>query len=180
MEVGMNSFRSFLIITATIILCFILQCSVFPALSFSGIGPNLMIIVAVSYGFMLGDVRGMVVGLFCGLLCDVFFGQVIGLQMLLYSLLAFLCGKFERLFYVDDIKLPILLILVSDFLYGFLSYVFQFLIHGRFFLSYFLVHYVLPEMVYTLLCAVVLYPLLLHLFNRFIRKRRESETNSIV
>ena len=94
----MERIRGIFIIVLTIIICFVLQCTVFPALSFSGIGPNLMIVVTVSYGLMLGEVGGMFTGLFCGLLCDVFFAPIIGEQMLLYAVIGFIFGKFERLF----------------------------------------------------------------------------------
>lgn len=175
----MERIRGIIIIALTIVICFVLQCTVFPALSFSGIGPNLMIIVTISYGLMLGEIGGMFTGLFCGLLCDVFFAPIIGEQMLLYAVIGFLFGKFERLFFADELKFPLLMIAVGDFLYGIVSYIFDFLIRGRFFLRYFLVHFLIPEIIYSLLCALVIYPLLLLLYRRYIRKKRESEKNFV-
>ena len=55
-----------------IIVSFLLQGTVFQAFSFSGIVPNLMIIVTSSYGFMRGKRSGMIVGFFSGLLIDLF------------------------------------------------------------------------------------------------------------
>ncbi len=175
----MERIRGIIIIALTIVICFVLQCTVFPALSFSGIGPNLMIIVTISYGLMLGEIGGMFTGLFCGLLCDVFFAPIIGEQMLLYAVIGFLFGKFERLFFADELKFPLLMIAVGDFLYGIVSYIFDFLIRGRFYLQYFLVHFLIPEIIYSLLCALVIYPLLLLLYRRYIRKKRESEKNFV-
>lgn len=40
-----------------IIICFILQCTVFQALSLAGIVPNLLLIVTSSLGFMRGEKR---------------------------------------------------------------------------------------------------------------------------
>ncbi len=175
----MERIRGFVIVALTIIICFILQCSVFPAISFSGIGPNLLIVVTVSYALMLGEIGGMFTGLFCGLLCDLFFAPILGEQMLLYALIGFLFGKLERLFFADELKFPLLMIAVGDLLYGMVSFIFDFLLQGRFFLPYFLIHFMIPEMIYSLLCALVLYPLLLLLYRRYIRKKRESEKNFV-
>ena len=57
-----------IIVTVCIILCFVLQCSVFDSLSFAGIIPNLMIVLTSSFGFMRGEREGLVIGFFCGLL----------------------------------------------------------------------------------------------------------------
>ena len=40
------------VIAVLIILCFILQCTVFQALALAGISPNLLLIVTTSLGFM--------------------------------------------------------------------------------------------------------------------------------
>lgn len=61
------------VIAVLIILCFILQCTVFQALALAGISPNLLLIVTTSLGFMRGEKEGMAVGFFCGLLTDIFF-----------------------------------------------------------------------------------------------------------
>mgnify|MGYP000027243937 CR=1 FL=1 len=64
------------IVTLFVVLCFILQCSVFNSLALGGIIPNLMIILTSSFGFMRGEKEGLLIGFFSGLLCDIFFGRV--------------------------------------------------------------------------------------------------------
>ena len=49
-----------------IIVCFILQSTVFQALSLAGISPNLLLIVTTSLGFLRGEKEGMAAGFFCG------------------------------------------------------------------------------------------------------------------
>lgn len=71
-----------IIVTVCIILCFVLQCSVFDSLSFAGIIPNLMIVLTSSFGFMRGEREGLVIGFFCGLLSDIFFGGFLGFYAL--------------------------------------------------------------------------------------------------
>ena len=73
------------IITAILILvCFLLQCTVFQSLSFGGIVPNLLIVLTASFGFMRGEKTGLLIGFFCGLLVDIFFGSTIGFYALVY------------------------------------------------------------------------------------------------
>ena len=55
------------IVTLFVVLCFILQCSVFNSLALGGIIPNLMIILTSSFGFMRGEKEGLLIGFFSGL-----------------------------------------------------------------------------------------------------------------
>ena len=70
--------RRKIVLAITIIACFLLQCTVFKALSIASISPNLLIVVVASFGFMRGKKEGMFVGFFAGLLLDIMFGTVIG------------------------------------------------------------------------------------------------------
>ena len=71
------------------IFCFVLQSTVFPAISFGGIVPNLMIVLTASFGFMRGEKSGLLFGFFCGLLADIFFGSFIGLYALIYMYIGY-------------------------------------------------------------------------------------------
>lgn len=150
------------IITAILIfICFLLQCTVFRSLAFGGIVPNLLIVLTASFGFMRGEKTGLIIGFFCGLLADIFFASVIGFYALLYMYIGYMNGKFCTIFYPQDIKLPVALILGSDFAYGIVCYVIMFLLRGRFDFMYYLVHIILPEIVYTIVVTLLLYPLIL-------------------
>ena len=101
-----------------ILICFLLEGSVFHQLSFAGIKPNLLIIVTSSFGFMRGKKEGMFVGVVSGIMADLFWGNSLGFHILLYTVIGYMNGTFQRMFYDDDIKLPIVLIGSSEFLYG--------------------------------------------------------------
>ena len=155
------------IITAfLILLCFLLQCTVFRFLAFGGIVPNLMIVLTASFGFMRGEKTGLLIGFFCGILVDIFFASVIGFYALLYMYIGYMNGKFAVVFYPQDIKLPVALILCSDFFYGIICYVILFLLRSRFDVMYYLVHIILPEIVYTIVVTLLLYPLILWINTR--------------
>lgn len=163
------------IISAILILvCFILQCTVFRALDFGGIVPNLLIVLTASFGFMRGETTGLIIGFVCGLLTDVFFADIIGFYALVYMYIGYANGKFNKLFFPEDIKMPMCLIIGSDFIYGFICYVFLFLLRGRFHLGYYMLHVIMPEIVYTLIVTILLYPLILRINYRLESKEKRS------
>lgn len=149
------------IVTIFILVCFILQCSVFGSLAFAGIIPNLMIVLTSSFGFMRGEKEGLVIGFFSGLLSDVYFGSFLGFYALLLMYIGFLNGKFCKIFYPEDIKLPMALIVTSDLSYGIICYILMFMLRGRLEFSYYFTHVILPEALYTIVITLFLYPLVL-------------------
>lgn len=170
----MKKLRIVLLVFIIIISCFILQTSILPMILSSDITPNLMIIVTASYGFMFGDRKGMCIGLVCGLLSDIYFGPLIGFEAGVYAVIGYFSGKFQKILYVEDLAFPLSLIAVCDFVYGFLTFVFLFAMRNRLFMRAFLMQRILPEMVYTLLAALPLYPLLRFLYNRYMRKKHHN------
>lgn len=167
--------KRFIVSVLLIIICFLLQTTVFRGLAFGGIVPNLMIVLTASFGFMRGEKTGLIMGFCCGLLTDIFFGSVLGLNAMIYMYIGYANGKFNRIFFPDDIKLPLALILLSDLAYGFLYYIILFLMRGRFHISYYAVHIILPEMVYTILVTLLLYPLILWINKRIEASEKRSE-----
>ena len=170
----MKKLRIVLLVFIIIISCFILQTSILPMILSSDITPNLMIIVTASYGFMFGDQKGMCIGLVCGLLSDIYFGPLIGFEAGVYAVIGYFSGKFQKILYVEDLAFPLSLIAVCDFVYGILTFVFLFAMRNRLFMRAFLLQRMLPEMVYTLLAALPLYPLLRFLYNKYMRKKHHN------
>lgn len=154
---------------------FLLQTTVFKGLAFAGIVPNLLIIVIASFGFMRGETAGIWIGFFSGLLCDIFFGEVIGFYALIYTCIGFINGKFHRIFYPQDIKLPIALIAISDLSYGMICYILLFLLRGRFDFVFYFRSIIFPEVVYTVLITCVFYPLILAINERLERRERRKK-----
>lgn len=154
---------------------FLLQTSVFPWALPTDVCPNLFIILTASCGFMEEERTGLTVGFVCGLLYDIFFGDIIGFHALLYMYIGFVNGKFARVFYPEDIKLPLALITVSGLTYSLICYITQFLVRGRLDLFFYLRRVILPEMVCTLVATLVFYPVILK-WNEWLRDiERRSE-----
>jgi len=143
-----------------IIICFLLQTTIFKFLELGSVSPNLILILTFAAGFMRGKKAGMYVGFFSGLLIDIFYGQVIGFNALLLMYIGYITGFFNSMFYDDEMTLPIGLVCASDFIYNFLYYIFCFLFRNRLNFGYYLVHIIIPEMIYTAVVTLIIYRLI--------------------
>ena len=162
-----------------LLICVILQCSVFQIFRIASIGPNLLIIMTASFGLMCGQKTGMYTGLVGGLIMDLLYPGTIGFNALIYMWIGYACGYFYRIFYDDDIKTPLLLCSVADIVYGLYCYFFQFLLRGRIHLFFYLRRIIIPEMVYTLMATLVFYRLIYRI-NRWLAKSDKRSMDRFV
>ncbi len=146
-----------IMIILVVVICFLLQGTLFQTLSLSSISPNLLIIITSSVGFMNGRREGMWVGFFCGILEDIFYGQLFGMHALLYLYIGYANGFFNRIFYREDVKLPIFLVSASDLAYGLGTYVLLFAMRSRLDFGYYFMSIILPELVYTIFITLIFY-----------------------
>lgn len=156
---------------------YILQCTLFNELSLASVSPNLMIIITFAIGFMRGRKAGIITGFFCGLLIDCFSGSVMGFNALIFMYIGYFNGVFHRLFYDEDVTLPLCLVVGSDFAYLFTFYVIRFLLRNCLNFGEYFAKVMLPEMLYTVIVAILIYRLLLK-WNRFLEAHeKRSEAN---
>lgn len=175
--------RKNLIIAGLLILCLILQYTLMPAISIAEVSPNLMLCFVVSFGLMRGNRTGMIIGFLAGILTDSLYMilgyYIIGYRALIYMLIGYLCGYCYRIFYDDDVKMPVVMTAAADFVYGIIVYVTQFLLRGRVNFFFYLKRFILPEMFYTVLLTIILYRFFLF-FNRKIEKLTKRSVDSFV
>ncbi len=166
--------RRILINFIFIIVSFILQTTIFRTIDFGGITPNLLMIFTASTAFIKGDRAGLLSGFFCGLLVDIFFGTFLGFYALIYMYIGFIVGKLHEIFFSQNVAIPILVITVSDFVFGFICYVLMFLFRTKFDIGYYMISVIIPELVYTALVAIFYYPLILRVNNYVDDKEQRS------
>lgn len=157
-----------------IILCFLIQSSMFHYFQLANVMPNMLLILIVSTAYMRGKMSGLLMGFFSGILVDIIFGSVIGLYALLFSLIGYFIGFTNKIYSNDDYTLPIILIAISDLLYGFFYYVFEFLLRGRLNFPYYFRRLIIPELIYTVVVSVFIYKLL-HMINNRINRKSDKE-----
>lgn len=175
----MRKMKRPLITILLIVGCFLVETMIFKKITFANITPNLLVIVTASFGVMRGKREGMLVGFVSGLMLDVFFGELLGFYALLYLLLGYMNGFFQRVFYSEDIKLPLFMIGASDFVLGNFIFLFRFVMRGQFDYGYYLGHIILPELIYTLLITLVLYRVILIINNALEAEEKRSASKFV-
>ena len=171
--------KRILVMAGLIFAGFFLQYGVFANLLVIDTVPNILLIITVSFGFMKGKTQGMVIGLFCGLLMDIASMGAIGFHMIIYILVGYINGAFHQWMYSDYIVFPLIVTTLSSFLYGIYLYVFQFLIRNRLDFIYYLLHVILPEMIYTVILTSVIYQILAFINYKLEMTERRSATKFV-
>jgi len=167
--------KRFIITAFLVVTLFVLQGSIFSLYSTGDTVPNLLMILTVSLGLMRGKKTGLLVGFFSGLLMDIFCCPVIGFFTILYMHSGYMAGFFNRMFYPEDIKMPMGIIAIADLFYGFFCYVFIALLDGKLNIVYYFTKKCIPECVYTTVVTIVLYPLIMVINRALERSERKKE-----
>ena len=79
--------RRKLVLAAMVLVTFLLQTTVFSNWTVASVAPNLLLILTVSFGFLRGKKEGLFLGFFCGLVIDLCYGDILGLNALIYMYL---------------------------------------------------------------------------------------------
>ncbi len=169
--------KSKCVLFLTIVVCFLLQCTVIDFISIGSIAPNLILILCVSMGLMRGRKSGLWVGFFSGLFIDMFYGSIFGFYALIYMYVGFISGYAHRIYYDDDIKIPMILVAITDLLYNLAVYGLQFLLRGRLGLGTYLYRIIIPEVFYTVFLTLIVYKAFYYINYHFMSiTKKESES----
>ena len=143
---------------------YILQVTLFNYIRIGGIAPNLLIIL------------GIFVGICSGFIYDIFFSGILGFSMLIYTVIGYICGMFFNQYEESNYIIPLLLTTVGTFSYGFLSFVVQFLLHNRIIADFFIMRIIMPEVIYTVIVALIIYKPI-RLLNGILDKKKSKAVN---
>ena len=178
-----------IVLFITIIVCFLLQCTIMDYISIGSITPNLPLILCVAMGLMRGRKVGLWTGFFSGLFNKVqegvstaTIGVIISMTgnffyALIYMYAGYISGYAFRSFYDDDLKVPLFLVAGTDLLYNLSVYGLQFLLRGRLgFLTY-IYRIIIPEIVYTVFLTIIVYRIFYWInYHLMDTVRKESES----
>lgn len=152
--------KRIIIDTVLLLICFVLQTTLFPMLHITSTMPNLLIILISCSGFMQGNREGLFMGCAAGLLMDIYSFDVFGFYTLTYMFIGFANGFVHNFFYLKDLKIPAVLITSSDLISCLLIYFFLFLFRSKLNFFMYFTDIIIPEVAFTLLLAVLVYPVL--------------------
>ncbi len=154
---------------------FLLQTNLGRWIPFLTVAPNLLLIITFSIGFLRGKTEGMLTGLLCGLLLDSLDGGVFGHYTLILLYIGYLNGLLGRVFVNDMIFLPLILCAAAEFFYSLYSYLTGAFLFGHTNVGDYLRTIALPELIETLIFAVLLYGILMAVVRRLQESEKEKE-----
>lgn len=126
---------------------------------------------------MRGRKSGLWTGFFLGLLVDLFFGSVFGFYALIYMYIGYLSGYAHRIYYDDDVKVPMFLAAGADLLYNLSVYGLQFLLVEDWEFVHIYTESSFLEMFYTVFITLIVYRLFRYINYRYMNiTRKESES----
>ena len=102
-----------------------------------------------------------------------FYGSVIGPYALLYMYLGYINGFFHRVYYMEDLLLPMIMAGVNDLAYNLIVYIVSYLMRNRLDIGFYFLHVILPEVVYTMLMTLIIYKPLVKI-NRWLKQKEEG------
>ncbi|MBR3771487.1 MAG: rod shape-determining protein MreD [Clostridium sp.] len=159
--------KRFLVYVLLVLLCFLLQTTVFQWFELAGIVPNILVIIVVSVGYMRGHNEAVLIGILCGLCVDLVYGNFIGFYAFIYMSVGYVSGYANFFYAADDFTLPIILIGIGDLLYSIVMYSLSFLLRARLHVFYYVRRIIIPELIYTVIVAIIFYKVI-HSINQLL------------
>lgn len=147
-----------IVVIIELVFCFLLQTALFPFLEISGVVPNCLLVLVISVAYTKGQIPAMVTAFFSGMLLDLCFSDTIGFCAVLYMIIAYFAGYTNKIYDKRDYLIPGLLGFAGEFLYSMMYYGIFFLLRGKLELDNYFVYTILPRVLYTVLCTLILYP----------------------
>lgn len=159
----MSNFKKVLSIFGIIITFFIiyfLQINFFSWFNIAGIKPNLFIILILCIGLFLKRNIAIIFGFVFGIYLDVLTGKQIGISAIMFMVIGFLGGYFDKNFSKDS-KITILLMVAgSTFIYETVVYVYTMIRNAVSLEMMGFIKILLIEILFNILLTIILYPLI--------------------
>lgn len=137
----------------------VLQVTVMPLIAINGIKPDLLLIVVVSSGLLMGKEQGVGIGFFSGLLQDLASGSSFGINILTKMATGYLCGMVERKVFKEFILLPLIALLLATMFNGFLMLLLLYIFGYKVAILPALLYNILPQVGYNVLFSIPIHKL---------------------
>lgn len=150
----------FVAIALTLIAGFLLQVGVAPYITIGGVAPNFFLIIVTVVALVNGSDEGVVVGFIAGIILDLLGTGPVGPWAMVLALTGYVTGLIDRHLFAEGWLLPVSVLSIAS-LFSELLYMVVLTIMGSTgaFWSALLTK-VLPTTVYTIVIAILAFPLL--------------------
>lgn len=141
-------------------LIYFLQVNIFSTFTIAGIKPNLFVIYVLFIGLFANQFLGISLGVVFGIILDLLYGKTIGISAVMLCVIGYLGSYFDKNFSKEN-KLTIIFMVAGATLIYELGAYFLNSIILEFSREYFyFIKIVLIEILYNVLLAIILYPLI--------------------
>lgn len=146
-----------IIVFLVIIFLLLLQINLLNVVTLFGASANIGIILVSIIGVMCGTTVGIMVGSSYGLMIDIIAGKSIGLYMLLYMLLGYLCGKVGKGFSKESKMTMTIITVIATALFEIATYVVCVMVYKYEKSFIMLIFTILKEAIYNMIIALILF-----------------------
>lgn len=158
-----------------IIAAFLLQTTYLDCIRIAHTIPNLLVILVVAFGFIMGTSEGFIAGITAGILMDAMFSEKMGVYALIFITIGYIAGVFAKIYYGNAKLVMYALTFVLEIGYGLYMYVVFYLLRGRLYIFTYFIRNILPSAIYTLALCFLVGPILIALNNKFIQYKRRND-----
>ncbi len=155
--------------------CFLLQSTVWNIFPFSNFKPNLLLILTISFAFVHGRKSGIFLGFFTGLLIDLFYGNIIGITALIYMYIGYAVGSLYKVFFDDDVRIPMIISAAADIAYNSIFVLIQFAMGHRIDYAAYFRHIIMPEAISTVIFTLILFRLFYYINRKLLEHENEEK-----
>lgn len=143
-----------------IVVNFILQSTVLQHFRVLGIGPNTSLIIVVMFAILWGKKGGATIGFCAGMLQDILAGPAIGINALIYMLVGYNMGIFEKTLFKDNYFTPVLFTMIATGFYHVLHFMIMYMLRSQIEMNILIRKIMLVEGIYNAVLSVFIYRLL--------------------
>ena len=143
-------------ISSLLIIVQALSSTFFQNFRIGNISPNIILVIIVSFALLRGSKEGAMIGMLSGLLQDASFSITIGSSVVVYCIIGYICGKFNKNFYRENFIVPLVCTFLCGLFYSFINLVLLGA-RGPINIVYLIKMVIIPELIYTVTLSLIIY-----------------------
>lgn len=158
--------KKFSLMTAIIIVSFVIQTSLFNFINIFGVVPNLSLIVVVIFSLMTNGVVGGILGIITGVMYDAMLYHVFGIYTLIYFLIGSIIGTYSDDMLRENYIAYTAVTIISTVVMHFLLYLILFFLRYRVGNAGSMVSGIFIEIVFNTVLVIFVLKLIILIFDK--------------
>ena len=154
----MKNYKIFFIMLINILL----QGTLLQQFRIHGIMPNTNLILIVIFSILLGRKEGIIAAVIGGFFQDLLFGRAMGINILIYLIIAYLVSSIERKVFKENVITPLILFILSTLSYHLLYFIIFYFFRYQFSFIDVVTNIVGVEMIYNIIVGLLMYKIALN------------------